>query len=57
LERDLPQNRSPLLRIALAHDPATRARLADKIMRRSIEVEREPAARKSGAGIGLDRAQ
>ncbi|HVY57191.1 MAG TPA: hypothetical protein VHA77_05015 [Xanthobacteraceae bacterium] len=45
------------MRIALAHDPATRARLADKIMRRSIEVEREPAARKSGAGIGLDRAQ
>ncbi|HVY58956.1 MAG TPA: hypothetical protein VHA77_13985 [Xanthobacteraceae bacterium] len=33
LERDLAQNRYPLLRIALAHDPAKCERFAEKIMR------------------------
>jgi hypothetical protein len=47
LERDLAQNRSPLLRIALAHDPATCKRFADRIMRQFIKLERDLAQNRS----------
>jgi hypothetical protein len=43
LERDLAQNRYPLLRIALAHDPAKCKRFADEIMRQFIQLERDLA--------------